>query len=101
MNLIYADENSFEKLIKGDLVLIDFYANWCGPCKMLSPLLEELANERSNIKIVKVDVDSCPNIAKKYGVLSIPTLIKLEEEKEIAKHIGYMNKDDLNNFINE
>ena len=100
MSLIYANDNSFEELINDELVLVDFYANWCGPCKMLSPLLDELANERSGLKIVKVDVDNCPNIAKTYGILSIPTLIKFKNGQEIDKHIGYMNKDDLTSFIN-
>ena len=73
----------FNTLIK-DKVLVDFYADWCGPCKMLAPLLEEI----KNVNILKVNVDLYPDLAAKYGIMSIPTLILFENSKELKKEIG-------------
>ena len=76
----------FNNLINEDLVLVDFYATWCGPCKMMGPVLEELENSRS-VKVVKIDVDKNEEIAKNYGVMSIPTLILFQKGKQLDKKI--------------
>ena len=80
MEIIHLEnEKDFVELIKEDKILIDFFATWCGPCKMLSPILEKV---ESNLKVVKVDVDEFEDLAREYGVMSIPTLVVLENGKE-------------------
>lgn len=101
MEIIHGNEETFQNDIQDELVLVDFFATWCGPCKMLSPVLENLANSRSNVKIVKVDVDECENLARTYGVMSVPTLILFKNGKECSKKIGYLNEEALNEFIEE
>ena len=86
--------DDFEKIIQNK-VLVDFYADWCGPCRMLGPILEEL----ENIQILKVNVDNFQEIANKYGVMSIPTLILFNEGKEINKIIGLRSKSDIEDMI--
>jgi len=77
-------------------ILIDFYATWCGPCKMLAPVLEEIKDE---IQIIKVDVDENPKLSKEYGVMSVPSLIYFKNKEEFEKKIGYMTKDDILKWI--
>ena len=80
-------------------VLVDFFANWCGPCKMLAPVLEKLADEMPEIDILKIDVDAVADVAKDYGIMSIPTLILFKEGVETDKQVGYMNLDQLKSFV--
>ena len=94
MAIIYGSDETFKDSIKEDVVLVDFYADWCGPCKMLSPIIDEVAKETS-AKIVKINVDKCPMTAKEYGVMSIPTLIVFKDGKEINKQIGLCSKQAL------
>ena len=94
------DETKFQELIaKGD-VLVDFYATWCGPCKMVGEVLEELEEHFEGVKIIKIDVDEFENIAKEHGVMSIPTLIVFDKGNEIKKSIGFKTKNELLEFIN-
>lgn len=90
----------FNNLVNDDFVLVDFYANWCGPCKMLSPVLEELENSRG-VKVVKVDVDKNEEVARTYGVMSIPTLIMFKNGELVDKKVGYMSIELLSDWINE
>lgn len=101
MGLIHLNDESFDEIIKNDVVVVDFYANWCGPCKVLSPTIEKLANELKDIKFIKVDVDNHEELARKYGIMSIPTLIFFKNGKEINKHIGLISEEKLNNIIQE
>ena len=101
MNIIIGNEENFDALISGELTIVDFFATWCGPCKMLSPVLEELANDRSEVKIVKIDVDENQNLAKTYGVMSVPTMILLKNGEAIATKIGYLPKEQLEEWIEE
>ena len=96
--LKHYSENNFNEVIKSK-VLVDFYANWCGPCKMLSPILEQLVSE-VDIDIVKVDVDKYQDLAREYKVMSIPCLILFDNEKEIKRTLGFMPKEKLTEFIN-
>lgn len=100
MEIIHADENNFNNLISDGKVLVDFFATWCGPCKMLSPILEEISSDRSDIKIVKVDVDECSSLARKFGVMSIPTLLLIENGEIKDKKIGLQSKEELIEWIN-
>lgn len=96
--LKHYSENNFDEVIKSK-VLVDFYANWCGPCKMLSPILEQLASE-VDIDIIKVNVDKYQDLAREYKVMSIPCLILFDNEKEIKRTLGFMPKEKLKEFIN-
>ena len=88
-------KKEFTEEIKKELVIVDFYATWCGPCQMLSPILEELEKEVKNLSIVKVDVDKCPELSKEHGVISIPTLEFYKNSKLFDKAIGYLSKEEL------
>ena len=96
MEIIHLENENFTDLIK-ERVLVDFFANWCGPCKMLTPVLEKV---ESNIKVIKVDVDKYENLAREYGVMSIPTIILFESGKEIKRNIGFISKENLEKFLN-
>lgn len=80
-------------------VLIDFYADWCGPCRMVSPLVDELAEESDAYKVGKVNVDDYPEIAARYGVMSIPTLIVLKDGKVAQQAVGARGKDAIRRMI--
>ena len=90
----YNGEN-FNEIIK-EKVLVDFYADWCGPCKMLAPVLESVTND---IKVVKVNVDKHNDLARKYGVMSIPCLILFSEGKEVKRNVGFLPEPKLKEFI--
>lgn len=97
MEIIHLSSNeNFFELINEEKVLVDFYANWCGPCKMLSPVIESLD---SNIKVIKVDVDKFEDLARKYGVMSIPTIILFVKGKELKRNIGFIDKNRLQKFL--
>lgn len=82
-------------------VLIDFYADWCNPCKMLAPEVEAFAEETETVKVCKLNVDESSELAVIYGVMSIPTLILVKEGKEIARHVGGCEKNDIADFCNQ
>ena len=87
--------------INEKMVLVDFFAKWCGPCRMISPIVEELSNEINYVSFCKVDVDESGEIANTFGVLSIPTLLLFKEGKLISKKVGFQSKDELTSWINE
>jgi len=77
-------------------VLVDFWASWCGPCKMLSPLVEQIADEKADsLKVVKMDVDANPEISQKYNIMSIPTLLLFKDGKIVKQLVGYQSKDKI------
>ena len=97
MEIIHLEkETDFSKLVKEDKILVDFFATWCGPCRMLAPVLEKA---ESNIKVVKVDTDKFDDLAREYGVMSIPTLVLLEKGKEVKRNIGFIDKNNLETFL--
>lgn len=97
--LIHLKDEKFNEEIKDGVVLVDFYADWCGPCKMVAPIIEELANERSDTKFIKVNVDEHEDIAKEYGIMSIPTMIVFKDGKEVKKNIGFIPKEEIITLI--
>lgn len=101
MAIMHATEKDFKDLVSGDLVLVDFFATWCGPCKMLGPVLEELESDRADVKIVKVDIDESRSLAREYGVMSVPTLFLFKNGQIVSQKSGYMPKEMLTNWINE
>jgi len=97
MAVIHGTEENFNDLIKGELVLVDFFATWCGPCKMLAPVLEEL----EGINIVKIDVDECPTLARQFGIMTVPTLMIFKAGEIKATQSGAMPKPMLENWIDQ
>ena len=95
---IITEKNFKEKTAKG-VVLVDFFANWCGPCRMMAPILEELSSEIEGASFYKVDVDEDEKLARSFGILSIPTMILFVDGKKVDKHIGLMSKSDLKDMI--
>ena len=97
------DMNSFDETISSSAtpVLVDFWAEWCGPCKMIAPILEEIAVEQENIKIAKVNVDDSPDLARRYEIMSIPALIVFENGEPAKKLIGAKPKGALLEEIGE
>ena len=95
------DESNFDKeVLKSPKVLVDFNATWCGPCRMLAPVLLEFS-KNAEVKVCSCDVDNSPNLAHKYGINSIPCLVLLENGIEIKRHIGFINLDELKDFVGE
>jgi len=89
-------ENFEKEVLNSDkTVVVDFYADWCGPCKMMAPIIDELANENDNIKVCKVNVDDSQSLAVKYGIMSIPTIIIFKNGNEAKKFIGVVSKEDI------
>ena len=89
-------ENFDEKVLNSEKpVMLDFWATWCGPCQMLSPIVDEVAAEAGNVKVGKVNVDEEPALAAKFGVMSIPTLLVFENGKVVKQSIGYIEKDEV------
>ena len=95
METILTNEN-FDSLINGDKpMLIDFYADWCGPCKMMAPVLEEIAENNNGFKIVKLNVDENMSIAEKYNIMSIPALFVFDKGEVVNKSIGLISKNEV------
>ena len=80
-------------------VLVDFFATWCGPCRMVAPVLEEIAEENENIKVVKIDVDQEPGLAQKFGVTSIPLLVVIKDGEVVNQSLGAKPKDQILSMI--
>ena len=94
MSIVHLTNENFESevLQTNQPVLIDFFADWCGPCKMVSPIIEEIASETDGKKVCKVNVDEQPALAERFGVMSIPTLVVLKDGKVINKSVGAKSK---------
>ena len=97
MSYITVTKNNFEEtVLKNEkTVLLDFLATWCGPCRMIAPIVEEIANERDDITVGKVNVDEERELAKKFGIMSIPTLVILKGGEVVNTGIGYMPKEQI------
>lgn len=91
----------FEETIKEGVTLVDFFATWCGPCKMLGPVLEELSTEMTDVKFVKVDVDENPELAEKFGIMSIPSVFLFKNGEVAGSFLGLQSKENVKAFIEE
>lgn len=98
--IIELNNENFNNEINTGLVLVDFYATWCGPCKMMHPIIEEISNNYPDLKIIKVDVDKHEELARNYAIMSIPTIILFKDGKIINKNIGFTSSDMLKDWIN-
>ena len=97
MEVLHITKDTFqaEVLESEKTVLLDFWATWCGPCRMIAPVLEEVAQEREDVKVCKIDVDQEPELAKQFQIMSIPTLIVMEKGKIINQALGAMPKNSV------
>jgi thioredoxin 1 len=90
----------YDALLKDNRsVFVDFYADWCGPCKMAGPVVEALAGIHTNVKFVKVNVDDHPDIAQRYGIMSIPTMIAFKDGKAAATSLGFRPQEELEEIV--
>lgn len=93
------DSFAYEVLREKRLVIVDFSASWCGPCKLLSPVLEKISSENKNIKITQIDVDESPMVSNKYNIRSIPMLIFFKNGRVVDEIVGFVPKDIINEII--
>lgn len=101
MAVLHVTKDNFEReVMQSDKpVFLDFWAEWCGPCQMVGPVVEELANEITDVKIGKVNVDQVPELAQKFGVMSIPTMVLIKKGEVVKTTIGAQPKEDILKFI--
>lgn len=88
-------KQNFEEITKNGICLIDFWASWCGPCRMMSPIIDEIASERLDIRVCKVNTDEQDELAMSFGIVSIPTFVLIKDGVVAAQAVGYMQKDQL------
>lgn len=96
---ILEKEEDFKTEIQKELVLVDFFATWCGPCKMLSAVLSQYAEENTELNILKIDIDRFPNLAREFAIMSVPTLLVFKEGKLARKELGFRSKEELENLV--
>lgn len=101
MAIVHVTDQNFNEEVANGVVLVDFWATWCGPCKMIAPVLEEIDAEIGDqVKIAKLDVDNNQATAAEYQVMSIPTLLLFKDGQQVAKTVGFQPKEALVEFIN-
>ena len=102
MSVIALNENNFEEeVLKCDKpVLIDFWASWCGPCRMMSPVIDAIAEEKQDsVKVCKINIDEEQNLAGKYNVMSIPTFVVIKDGKETGRSVGVQDKSEIESML--
>ena len=98
MSILEGNKNNFDSLIKNKNILVDFWASWCGPCRMLA---EEIKNIKDEIDIIKINTDTNSELCKKYGIMSIPTLLYFKKDGTYEKKTGFMTKEDIIKWIGD
>lgn len=93
------EEKDFKNEISSGITLVDFYADWCGPCKMISPIIEEFSNE-TDINVIKINVDFAQNVAREYQIMSIPTISVFKDGSVAAQTVGFATKEQLHDLVN-
>lgn len=102
MALKFNDANFASDVLEAkELVVVDFYADWCGPCKMIAPIIEELANQYTDVKIGKLNVDDSPQTAKNYRVMSIPTILFIKNGQVVESIVGFVSKAQIEDKIKQ
>lgn len=100
MSIKVNSENFESEVLRSKkIVLIDFYADWCGPCQMLSPIVDQVASEYEDLKVVKINVDEAQDLAINYGVISIPTLVVIKDGQETNRAVGLISKNAIEELI--
>jgi thioredoxin 1 len=100
MKVFTRDDFNGHNTIHNGLVLVDFYADWCGPCKMLTPILEDLSNDRKDVLFAKINVDEFPDVAAAFKVTTIPTMLIFNNGKLIANSLGFQPKNSIERILN-
>ena len=96
MSVITITKENFEEIkAKSSVVMLDFYADWCGPCRMVGPIVHEIADERGDVTVGKINVDNDPELAQEFGVMSIPTIVILKNGVEASRAVGVRSKQQL------
>lgn len=99
-NVIHANAAELKELVNsGETVLVDFFAQWCGPCKMLAPSIEKLADEHPEVKVVKIDTDQEANLAMEFQIQSIPTIVTFKNGQPVSRQMGFMPYEALEDLI--
>ena len=93
-------DEKLEDLVKEGDVLVDFNATWCGPCRMLEPVLEEFSDSRGKVKVISVDVDQHDVLAREYGIMSVPTLLVYRDGKLVKQNTGFVQLDEIESWFN-
>lgn len=94
--------NDFKNLILVNTnVIVNFYSEWCGPCKMITPIFEKISKNKKDITFIKININKSLDITKEYNILSVPTLIYYKNSKEIARNVGFLSEEQINTFLNE
>lgn len=102
MGMRITSENFENQVLRAEKpVLVDFYAVWCGPCKMLAPIMEELESSREDILVGKVNVDEAPDLTRQFSITAVPTIMLFKDGKEAKRTAGFMSREELEQFINE
>ena len=98
--IVITKENFDREVLKAEgTVLIDFWATWCGPCRMLSPIVDEVASEHPDVKVGKINVDEQPELAQQFGIMSIPTLLVFKNGKKVQESVGLIPKEKVESLI--
>lgn len=102
-NIIYPTETEFETMIEdNDIVFVDFWATWCGPCRMVAPVIEQIADKYADkMSVAKIDIDENPSLATKYEIQSIPTIVIIKNGKEVKREVGVRSFEDYCNMVDQ